>query len=85
MQINICQVDAEGRAMKSISCRLLLCIARGLMLAMSVQVGAETVVGQDARQHRRHYPLDGQPNFRDLGGYKTQDGRTVKWGQISSF
>jgi protein-tyrosine phosphatase len=27
----------------------------------------------------RHVPLQGQPNFRDLGGYASRDGRTVKW------
>ena len=30
----------------------------------------------------RHIPLEGQPNFRDIGGYETADGRTVKWGQV---
>ena len=30
----------------------------------------------------RHIALAGQSNFRDLGGYRTTDGRTVKWGQV---
>ena len=30
----------------------------------------------------RHVVLDGQPNFRDVGGYETTDGRTVKWGEV---
>ena len=30
----------------------------------------------------RHIALDGQSNFRDIGGYETADGRTVKWGQV---
>jgi len=30
----------------------------------------------------RHVPLSGQPNFRDLGGYASSDGRRVKWGVV---
>lgn len=31
---------------------------------------------------QRHIPLNGQPNFRDLGGYETTDGRFVKEGLL---
>jgi protein-tyrosine phosphatase len=30
----------------------------------------------------RHVELDGQSNFRDVGGYQTTDNRRVKWGEI---
>lgn len=30
----------------------------------------------------RHLPMAGGFNFRDLGGYRTTDGRYVKWGKI---
>ena len=31
---------------------------------------------------RRHLPLAGVLNARDLGGYATRDGRTVRWGRV---
>jgi len=30
----------------------------------------------------RRLPLEGSPNFRDLGGYLSSDGRSVRWGQL---
>jgi len=33
-------------------------------------------------KNKRHIGLEGQANFRDLGGYQTIDDRTVKWGQV---
>lgn len=30
----------------------------------------------------RHIELDGQSNFRDIGGYTTVDGHIVKWGEV---
>lgn len=34
------------------------------------------------RDAHRALPLANAPNLRDLGGYRTQDGRTVKWGLL---
>jgi protein-tyrosine phosphatase len=37
---------------------------------------AEVIVAE------RRVPLEGVANFRDLGGYETEDGRHVRWGQV---
>lgn len=31
---------------------------------------------------KRQIKLEGQSNFRDIGGYQTTDGRQVKWGEV---
>lgn len=33
-------------------------------------------------QPLRLIPFEGAPNFRDLGGYRTGDGRSVAWGRV---
>lgn len=38
--------------------------------------------GEPVRTALRLLPLEGGRNFRDLGGYETEDGRTVKWGKL---
>ena len=30
----------------------------------------------------RHVPLEGQANFRDLGGYQNVDGRSLRWREV---
>jgi protein-tyrosine phosphatase len=39
-------------------------------------------VAQAGGAHSRLLPLEGGQNFRDLGGYRTRDGRTVRWGVL---
>ena len=43
---------------------------------LSDQHGTEVVVGE------RRLGMQGTPNFRDFGGYRTRDGRQVKWGYL---
>ena len=40
------------------------------------------MIDQDPIDARRIIALEGGRNFRDLGGYRTQDGRSVKWRKI---
>mgnify|MGYP001357737162 CR=1 FL=1 len=38
--------------------------------------------GNPVRVALRLLPLEGGRNFRDIGGYETEDGQTVKWGRV---
>jgi len=38
--------------------------------------------GMPEHVRQRHLGLEGAPNFRDLGGYETADGHSVRWRQL---
>jgi protein-tyrosine phosphatase len=38
--------------------------------------------GEQREVSIRRLPLEGSPNFRDLGGYETSDGHFVQWGKL---
>lgn len=42
----------------------------------------EDAEGRRVEIAERLLPLEGPRNFRDLGGYPTEDGRRVRWGQV---
>jgi protein-tyrosine phosphatase len=47
------------------------------------QISFEQVVIQEAEEVKnRHLPFSGAKNFRDLGGYQTVDGYTVRWNLL---
>ncbi len=41
-----------------------------------------TADGQVVRVAERFLPLEGTVNFRDVGGYETENGRFVRWGHL---
>lgn len=43
---------------------------------------ARPVAAATQAAHSRVLPLEGGQNFRDLGGYRTRDGRMVRWGVL---
>jgi protein-tyrosine phosphatase len=46
------------------------------------QAKPEKQAAKETGTRERRIKLEGQPNFRDMGGYRTSDGHTVKWGLI---
>lgn len=52
-----------------------MAVTRRDYVIMVGQDGSQTVVGE------RVLPLEQGSNFRDIGGYTTKDGKTVRWGK----
>jgi protein-tyrosine phosphatase len=65
-------------------------ITRASLALLVVTAGAAAVAqpprpaiaAPTAAAHERLLPLQGGRNFRDLGGYATEDGRHVRWGML---
>ncbi len=48
---------------------------------MDDQIDLELVIIESSvEEKKRHLPFSGAKNFRDLGGYRTVDGKAVRWG-----
>ena len=57
-------------------------LLRRLFVCICVFAMAGAAVADAASAATRVIVLQGQSNFRDLGGYRAADGRHVKWGMI---
>lgn len=53
-------------------------LLRSILVLFSVYISSTVVQAEEPH----HVRLDGQPNFRDLGGYGTTDGKMVKPGLV---
>src|SRR5262245_42692894 len=55
-------------------------LALAAVVALALACGGDPYAGLPEHVKRRHVELDGAQNFRDLGGYATEDGHHVRWG-----
>lgn len=58
---------------------VLLGLSAGVLAACD---SGDLYEGMPAHVKQRHVALEGATNFRDLGGYATEDGHVVKWGRF---
>jgi protein-tyrosine phosphatase len=60
--------------------------AIGVIAAMAlggwIGCGGDPDAGMPDHVKQRHVLLDGAANFRDLGGYETAEGRTLRWHKV---
>lgn len=62
--------------------KLPLPAAAAVLLAACDSGPADPAASAESAPPARHIPLEGEPNFRDLGGYVTADGRSVRRGTV---
>ena len=60
----------------------LIAVALLALLAPQAPIAAREQPVAVAAPHQRLLSLKGGQNFRDLGGYRTTNGRTVRWGML---
>ena len=65
--------------MQDVAARWLAALALALAACGSAP---ELYEGMPEHVRRRHLHMQGAPNFRDLGGYATEDGHAVRWGLL---
>lgn len=54
-----------------------------LKVSTSIRIYFELVWNNESLiLSERHLPMEGGYNFRDLGGFRTKDGRYTKWGKL---
>jgi protein-tyrosine phosphatase len=64
------------------NCAIVLLTWLLITLSACQKAGNDTGSATIVVERSRRVELEGQSNFRDLGGYRTADGRVVKWGQV---
>lgn len=52
-------------------------VSTSIRIYFELDTGKEKLILAD-----RHLPMEGGYNFRDLGGFKTKEGRYTKWGKL---